>query len=141
MANNMIGKIQSYDVENKNGTILSGSSLFKFDLENWKQTVEPEEGDDVSFELQNDAVTNVDLVGAYLQTTLAVKSKHIASVLALLLGFLGAHRFYLGFYKMGVAQIAVTALTQGYGVLWGFCEGVLLFFGHIDKDAKGRPLK
>jgi TM2 domain-containing membrane protein YozV len=71
----------------------------------------------------------------------AVKRKWIATLLALFFGFAGGHRFYLGFYKMGLAQIAVTALTQGYGVLWGFIDAVLLFAGHINKDAKNRPLK
>jgi hypothetical protein len=47
----------------------------------------------------------------------------------------------LGFYKLALAQIALTILTHGYGVIWGFIDTVLLFGGHIHKDSKNRPLK
>ena len=83
----------------------------------------------------------INLLGVVLATPKAVKSKYIAGALALFLGFLGAHRFYLGFYKLGLAQIAVTAATVGYGALWGFIEAVLILSGNLNKDAKGRPLK
>jgi TM2 domain-containing membrane protein YozV len=71
----------------------------------------------------------------------AVKSRTIATLLGLFLGAIGAHRFYLGFYKLALAQIALTILTHGYGVIWGFIDTVLLFGGHIHKDSKNRPLK
>jgi TM2 domain-containing membrane protein YozV len=137
----IIGQIESYDNEKQVGTVKSQDDFFEFDATSWKSNVPPEQGDEVTFEIDDGSVINMRLVAETMKPIEAVKTKWIASTLALFLGFAGAHRFYLGFYKMGLAQIAVTAFTQGYGVLWGFVEAVLLFAGHINKDAKNRPLK
>jgi TM2 domain-containing membrane protein YozV len=139
----MIGHIESYDPKTQSGVIKSEDQFFAFDLKGWVADVPPDQDDDVDFDVDVDNTTaiNIKLVGAYLQPPKAVKYKYVAAALALFLGFTGIHRFYLGFYKLGLAQLAVTALTVGYGALWGFIEAVLLFAGHINKDAKGRPLK
>ena len=137
----MIGHIESYDPKTQSGVIKSEEQFFAFDLEGWAADVPPDQGDDVYFDVDGTAAMNVKLVGAYLEPPKAVKYKYVAAILALLLGFTGIHRFYLGFYKLGLAQLGLTALTVGYGALWGFVEAVLLFAGHINKDAKGRPLK
>ncbi|MDD1627136.1 MAG: TM2 domain-containing protein [Methylococcaceae bacterium] len=139
----MIGHIESYDPKTQSGVIKSEDKFFAFDLQGWVADVPPDQGDDVDFDVAVDTTTahTIKLVGAYLQPPKAVKYKYVASALALFLGFTGAHRFYLGFYKLGIAQLALTALTVGYGALWGFVEAVLLFTGNINKDAKGRPLK
>jgi TM2 domain-containing membrane protein YozV len=137
----VIGHIESYDARTQSGVIKSEEQFFGFDLDGWVADVPPDQGDDVYFEVEDGNAINVKLVGAYLAPPKAVKYKYLAAVLALLLGFTGIHRFYLGFYKLGLAQLVVTALTVGYGALWGFIDAVLLFSGHINKDAKGRPLK
>lgn len=92
--------------------------------------------------------TNVDAVicvkcGRSLVTTLAEgeKSKIAAGLLGIFLGGFGVHRFYLGFIGIGIAQIAVSFVTCGFGSLWGFIEGILILTGSMDKDAKGRVLK
>ncbi len=135
------GHIESYDEQNQTGTIASNGQLYPFHAADWQLEVPPEPGDDVRFEVSGGAAQQVSLVGAYLEKTKPVKYKYLAAALGLVFGFAGVHRFYLGFYKIGLAQLAVTVLTQGYGVLWGFIETVLIFAGHINKDAKGRPLK
>jgi len=148
----MIGHIESYDPETQSGVIKSEDKFFAFDLEGWLADVPPDQDDDVYFDINDTSAINIKLVGAYLEPPKAVKYKYVAATLALLLGFTGAHRFYLGFsrpfewkwnrfYTLGFAQLALTALTVGYGALWGFIDAVLLFAGHINKDAKGRPLK
>jgi TM2 domain-containing membrane protein YozV len=71
----------------------------------------------------------------------ANKSKVVAGVLGILLGYLGIHRFYLGYTTMGIIQIAVTIVTCGFGGLWGFVEGILILVGStITTDAQGNPL-
>lgn len=70
-----------------------------------------------------------------------LKSKLAAGLLGILLGGLGIHRFYLGYTGLGIAQIAVTVVTCGFGALWGFVEGILVLTGNINRDALGRPLK
>jgi TM2 domain-containing membrane protein YozV len=45
------------------------------------------------------------------------RSKAIALILALLLGPLGAHRFYLGYYGQGALYLGLTALTTFFALL------------------------
>jgi len=137
----MIGHIESYDPDSQTGVIKSEEKSYAFNLDDWLAQVPPDPNDDVNFEAEGTLARKIDLVGAYLAPPKAVKYKYVAAVLALFLGFTGIYRFYLGFYKLGFAQLAVTAATVGYGALWGFVEAVLIFAGHINKDAKGRPLK
>ncbi len=63
-----------------------------------------------------------------------------AGVLGILLGFLGVHRFYLGYTTIGVIQLVLTLLTFGVAGLWGFIEGILILCGQIRTDASGQPL-
>jgi hypothetical protein len=135
------GQIESYDIATKKGLVKDQEEFFEFDEASWISSVPPDSGDEVTFELNNGIVTNMRLVAESIKPVQAVKSRLIATFLALFLGATGVHRFYLGFYKLGLIQLAVTVLTQGYGVVWGFVEAILLFAGHIHKDAKGRPLK
>ena len=143
----MIGQIESYDPDAQAGVIKSEGSLFTFHLDdNWVADVPPDEGDDVNFEAQGTIANNINLVGAYLKPPEAVKYKYLAAGLALLLGWSGAHRFYLGFYRLAFAQLTLTVILyvtglRGFAMLWAFVESILLFGGQINKDAKGRPLK
>jgi len=79
----------------------------------------------------------VKLVGA---ARVAVKSKRLAGLLGVFLGPTGAHRFYLGYTWIGIAQVVVTLVTYGIGGIWGIVEGILILTGRIRLDAKGRPL-
>lgn len=139
----MNGNIANYDPETQSGTIKYNDKVFTFKLDDWQaEGIVPEEGDDIEFDQgDEDTAKNVRLIGAFLEKPKAVKSRYIAALLGVLLGWLGLHRFYLGHYKIGLIQIVVTLLTGGFGALWGFIEGVLIFAGHINIDAKGRPLK
>lgn len=138
----MIGRIESYDDKHQQGVIKSENELYEFHLNEWTPKVKPTSGDDVDFILEDDkSLTNIGLVGEYLKNMEPVKSRRIAVALALIFGAIGLHRLYLGFYGIAIAQIIFTFLTGGFGVMWGFIEGVLLFGGQIYKDAKGRPLK
>jgi TM2 domain len=69
-----------------------------------------------------------------------LKSKVTAGLLGIFLGGFGVHRFYLGYTGIGIAQIAVTIVTCGFGALWGLIEGILILTGSINTDAAGRPL-
>lgn len=69
------------------------------------------------------------------------KSKVAAGLFGIFLGGFGVHRFYLGYTGLGIAQIAVTILTLGFGAIWGFIEGILILTGSMNRDAKGMPLR
>jgi len=77
-------------------------------------------------------------------TAKSSRSKTIAGILGILFGGIGIHRFYLGYTVIGIAQIVVTLITLnhgGFGGLWGFVEGILIFTGTISKDADGNTLQ
>ncbi len=143
----MIGHLESYNKDVQTGVIKADGKFFEFYIDVWTSETPPKTGDDVDFLIENGVVTDVGLVGAYVKDIRPVKWRLLAGILSLLLGWLGIHRFYLGFYSIGVAQILFTGITMmlglgvGLGVVWGFVEGFLLLTGHIYKDAKGRSLK
>ncbi len=136
----MIGHIESLDTETRTGVIKHEDSFYEFHIDQWASVAEPEVDDDVEFELDDGQVTRVELVGTYL-TPKPIKSQLIAVLLALFTGMFGGHRFYLGYWQIGLLMAAFTLITQGFGVVWGVVECFLLFSGHINKDAKDRPLK
>ena len=142
----MYGLIKAYDPETQTGTITNGKENFNFEIKDWVASAPPEYGDEVAFDLRGVKPYNINLRGALLNKDQAVKSKYIALALAFFLGWAGIHRFYLGYYRVGITQIIVNGLLvvagmMGYALLWGFVESFLLFSGHLDKDAEGRPLK
>ena len=66
------------------------------------------------------------------------KSKLTAGLLALFLGGIGIHNFYLGFTGKGIAQILLSC--TGISSIWALIEAIMIFTGKIDKDANGNPL-
>jgi len=76
------------------------------------------------------------------------KSKLAAGLLGILLGWLGIHRFYLGYNSIGIAQLVLGVLgfltcgiTSLISFVWGVIDGIMIFNGSIATDAQGRPLK
>ncbi|MDX1681536.1 MAG: TM2 domain-containing protein [Phycisphaeraceae bacterium] len=96
----------------------------------------------------------------------AARSRTVAGILAIFLGGLGVHRFYLGYKAIGAFQLILFAaavigtlivgiasgadnysllLANGllYGSIvpiWGVIEGICIFFGALNRDAQNRPL-
>ena len=74
------------------------------------------------------------------------KSKLAAGLLAIFVGTLGIHNFYLGFTTKGLIQLLVSLLTFGIGApaiaIWALIEGIFYLTGHegYTADAKGIPL-
>lgn len=71
-------------------------------------------------------------------------SKILVGLMAIFFGSLGVHNFILGNTGKAVAQLLITLLSCGMlGVvssIWGLVEGIMVFTGSINTDAKGRPL-
>lgn len=137
----MLGHIESYNEDCQTGVIKCNKKFYEFHIDQWTNTEAPKAGDDVDFDHENGEVTEVSPVGAYLVEMQPVKSQLIAALLGIVFGALGLHRFYLGFWGIGLTQLALLYFVGGFAVVWGFIEGILIFTGHIYKDAKGRHLK
>jgi len=137
----MLGHIESYDERCQTGVVKYEDKFFEFHIDQWTSDEPPNQGDDVDFDFEDDKITEIGPVGAYLHDTKPVKSHIIAGVLGIVCGAIGLHRLYLGYWGLAITQAVVTFVTGGFGVVWGFIEGVLILTGHIHKDAKGRLLK
>ncbi len=74
------------------------------------------------------------------------KSKWLVLILALLLGGLGVHNFYLGYTGKGLTQLLVSVLLSWtiiapIGVaIWALVEGIMAVSGSL-VDATGMPPK
>lgn len=141
----MLGHIASFDSEKGRGSILADGQTFAFGKDQWQDSVMPDVGDEVAFEAEGVEALRVRLRGLHPESA-AVKYKYVAVALALLLGWLGLHRFYLGYYRIGFMQLVLSAVLIYAGFIvfapqWAFVDALLLFSGNIGKDAKGRPLK
>lgn len=80
-------------------------------------------------------MSNNELNEAYPDIAQGAKSSPVAVLLASFLGFCGAHRFYTGYFFIGLFQL----LTCGGFLIWFIIDLVALFNNHFE-DSKGRPL-
>lgn len=68
-------------------------------------------------------------VGGYAAAPASDKQKMVAGILGILLGYLGVHKFYLGYTKEGIIMLAVSLLTFGVGwsvmAVIGLIEGIM----------------
>lgn len=73
------------------------------------------------------------------------KSRKAAGLLAMLMGTMGLHCFYLGNTSSGLIRLLVALLTCGIGAIitciWGVIDGVKILDGRINTDAYGIYLK
>ena len=68
----------------------------------------------------------------------APKSKMTAGILAILIGGLGIHAFYLGNTKKGIFMILSNILCLGG--IWGIIDGIMILTDKETTDAYGVPL-
>lgn len=82
--------------------------------------------------------------GMMQQVAKGSRSKIVTFLLAFFLGYLGVHNFYLGKTGLGIAQLLLTVLTFGIGILitvpWSFIEGILALASSNFRDGDGLPL-
>lgn len=75
-----------------------------------------------------------------------MKSKTTAGVLAIVLGQLGIHNFYLGYTKRAVIQLLATLFFSWTTIVpiliwaWAIYEGVQILSGKV-VDVNGNPLQ
>lgn len=144
----MLGRVENYDDERQTGTLKGTDKYYEFHIDDWGLDAQPQAGDAVDFMPEDDgSATSISAIAGVTQHDITpVKRRIVAALLGLFTGWLGLHRIYLGFYRIAILQLTVTAVTlyfgaPGYAYVWGFVEGFLLMAGLMHKDAKGRPLK
>jgi len=75
------------------------------------------------------------------------KSKLVAGLLAVFVGGLGIHNFYLGYTNRGLTQLLISVVGSIFVIgpfvagIWGFIEGIQIFTGDINQDANGVRFK
>ena len=71
-----------------------------------------------------------------------VKTKKTAWLLALFLGTMGAHDFYLGFYIKGIIKLILMFTPVFYiSTIWALIDFVRILCGKVSVDAKGNELQ
>ena len=53
--------------------------------------------------------------------------------MGIIFGYLGVHKFILGYTKEGIIQIVITIVTCGAGSIIGFIEGII-YLTKSDED-------
>lgn len=77
--------------------------------------------------------TRLDFKDEWIDLDASEKSRLVALILCLTLGWIGAHRFYVRKYGTGLLQL----LTCGFGLIWTFIDFFLILFGSFT-DGDGR---
>jgi TM2 domain-containing membrane protein YozV len=71
------------------------------------------------------------------------KSRLVAGLLGIFLGWLGIHNFYLGYTVKGLIQLCLGVSVVGSPIswIWGFIEGIFILSGGINQDGQGRSFR
>lgn len=82
-----------------------------------------------------------------IQDSSNMKSKTTAGILAIFIGYLGIHNFYLGYTGKAISQLLLTCVGwllcftgPIIACIWGIVEGIMIFTGNINTDAQGNTL-
>ena len=126
----------NYSVQENTG-VISGDdgNRYTFHGPDWRDETAPTQGVQVDFEVADDGDTAVEIYLLREPTEPVAKSRFVAGVTALLLGWLGVHKFYLGYSGQG-AWLLVLAIL-GFALSWAFGIGlivllVLFFIGIVE---------
>lgn len=135
----MKGIITSINELEEQGVIKSEhGELFRFSTHEWKSKGVANEGDPVDFSLDDeDSVENIYSTLYYCNGS----SKKIPSViLSATLGFTGAHKFFMGYYREGLVILSIWLTLvfiapefSSLLVILGLIEAIIYLFLSDDK--------
>jgi TM2 domain-containing membrane protein YozV len=113
----MNGQILDYSVQGNSGSITGADgNRYHFAGSEWKGAGVPVRGARVDFEADGNQARGVYLALGIPSTQTGSKNKIAAGLLAIFLGGLGIHKFYLGFTGPGLVFLLVN--TIGFAVTW-----------------------
>lgn len=119
----MKGQVLDFSVQDNSGVIsVSDGARYSFNGADWKGDRPPSRGTSVDFSIEGNQAKEVYV--ALGNAASSEKSKVAAGLLAIFLGGLGIHKFYLGFTGQGLVFLLVN--TIGWLVTW-----ILLFIPNI----------
>ena len=107
----MRGTLLEYDWQTQTG-VISGNddgSRYRFDAADWRESTQPTRGITVDFVPNGDRATDIYRLAAAVGS--GERSKIAAGLLALFLGFLGIHKFYLGYTGPGVVMLVISLVS------------------------------
>ena len=124
----MKGRILDFSIQNSSG-VISGDDgeRYNFVASEWKSEKSPTNNQIVDFKVEGE-----NAVGIYLDQNISTgdqKNKIVAAVLALFLGGLGIHKFYLGCNTAGIIMLV---LFFGGFVLLGFPTLIISVIAFIE---------
>ena len=110
----MKGQILDYSIQLNSGTISGADGKrYQFAGSEWKGTGMPTRGITVDFDVEGNLAKAVYVaVGGSTSS----KNKVAAGLLAIFLGGLGIHKFYLGFTGPGLVYLLID--TIGFAITW-----------------------
>lgn len=113
----MKGQILDYSIQSNIGTISGADGKrYQFAGSEWKGTGVPMRGMTVDFEVEGNFAKAVYV--AVGSTSTSSKNRLTAGLLAIFLGGLGIHKFYLGFTGPGLIYLLIN--TIGFAITWIF---------------------
>ena len=104
----MKGRILRYSVDGTGAISGDDGQRYQFVASDWKLPDYPTQGMYVDFDVDDGRAFDFVLL-----TVAGQKSKIVAGILALLLGTLGIHKFYLGYVVVGVVYLLVSITFIG----------------------------
>jgi TM2 domain-containing membrane protein YozV len=111
----MKGKILDYSYQNNSGVITGADgNRYTFQNHDWKGDKIPARGMSVDFDTDGNIAKDVYQALDSVSGTTGEKSKIAAGLLAIFLGGLGIHKFYLGFTGPGLVFLLIN--TIGWAV-------------------------
>jgi len=111
----MKGQILDYSIQSNSGTISGADGKrYQFVGSEWKGTGMPARGITVDFDVEGNLAKAVYVAVGSASTS--SKNKVAAGLLAIFLGGLGIHKFYLGFTGPGLVYLLIN--TIGFAITW-----------------------
>lgn len=124
----MKGKILDYSAASSQGVISGDDGVrYQFVGSEWKAQASPAVGMEVNFDIQGQAA--VAIYSLSVAATTELSKRVITSILALVLGGFGAHKFYLGMTKPAAIMLGVW--IAGY-FLKGIPTTIVVIIGWVE---------